>query len=215
MKSTRQRILDYVENRRVATTAELSQALHVTKANVRHHVTNLLEQGLLEVSGERPQKGRGRPSRLLSLADRTLGDNLDRLSSALLREFLEDLPEAEYQALITRLAEALAKSINQQSDEGATYPSFNLARRLVTAVQTLNRLNYQARWEAHAEAPRVLFGHCPYAKIIDEHPELCHMDASLLEHFLHNPAEQTEKLARDPRGATYCEFTIKRSVEKG
>lgn len=212
MKSTRQRILDYIENRRVATTADLSRALHVTKANVRHHVANLLEQRLIEISGERAQAGRGRPSRLLSLADRTLGDNLDRLSSALLRELFEGQPEAKQQALLRRLAEALTGTNEDSTEQSKSANQPNLARRLVAAIQQLNRLNYQARWEAHSESPKVIFEHCPYAKIISEHPELCQMDAILLEHFLQTPIQQTEKLARDPRGATYCEFLRARSM---
>lgn len=187
--------------------------MHVTKANVRHHVANLLEQGLLEVSGERAQEGRGRPSRLLSLADRSIGDNLDRLSSVLLREFVDDQPEAKQQALLQRLAGALTGTREDRFEQTESSAQPNLARRLVAGIQQLNRLNYQARWEAHAESPRVIFEHCPYAKIIPEHPELCQMDASMLEHLLQTPIRHTEKLARDPRGARYCEFLIPRSTK--
>ena len=211
MKSTRQRILETIENRRMATTTELSQALHVTKANVRYHMADLIAQGLLEVSGERAQKGRGRPSRLFSLAGRFLGDNLDRLSGALLDELLGNLPEEKRQATILRLAGRLAGLTGSASIADETLSAQNLARRLVASVQWLNQHNYQARWEAHAQTPRLVFGVCPYAEIIADHPELCQLDASLLEHLLHTPSRQTQKLARDPRGATYCEFRIERA----
>jgi predicted ArsR family transcriptional regulator len=69
-------------------------------------------------------------------------------------------------------------------------------------------MRYQARWEAHADAPRLTLGHCPYAAILPEHPELCALDAALLETLLGAPATQVAKLARDGRGGMYCLFVI-------
>jgi predicted ArsR family transcriptional regulator len=82
----------------------------------------------------------------------------------------------------------------------------SLTHRLYQAVQRLNELGYQARWEAHSEAPRLLLGHCPYAAILPGHPELCKMDAYLLEGLLGVPVAQTKKRAQDSRGARYCLF---------
>jgi len=75
-------------------------------------------------------------------------------------------------------------------------------------MQALNELNYEARWEAHADAPQVVLGHCPYAEIIDAHPELCQMDTFLLEILIGERAEQVEKLALNVRGWPYCLFRV-------
>jgi predicted ArsR family transcriptional regulator len=48
-------------------------------------------------------------------------------------------------------------------------------------------MNYHARWEAGAEGPRILFGHCPYAAIVGKHPELCEMDVSLVSQLTARP----------------------------
>jgi predicted ArsR family transcriptional regulator len=85
-----------------------------------------------------------------------------------------------------------------------------MTQRLAKAVLRLNELGYQARWEAHSEAPHVILGHCPYALILPEHPELCQMDAHLLESLLGQPARQTKKLAVDSNGKHYCQFISER-----
>lgn len=199
MKSTRQRILAFLERQRAASVAELSQALQVTEADVRYHVSVLGRAGLVAPVGEDRPSGRGRPARRYGLADRTMKDNLGRLSGALLDELQAEAPPESEEALLRRVAGRLAGS----------HPSGGSpARRLVHAVQQLNEMNYRARWEAHAEGPYVTLGHCPYSAILPEHPELCRLDASLLEALTGEPARQTAKLARDAHGALFCRFAI-------
>jgi predicted ArsR family transcriptional regulator len=55
-------------------------------------------------------------------------------------------------------------------------------------------MNYHARWEAGQQGPRILFGHCPYAAIIEKHPELCQMDAALLKELFGDDMEQIAKI---------------------
>jgi predicted ArsR family transcriptional regulator len=76
----------------------------------------------------------------------------------------------------------------------------------------LNELGYQARWEARPGDPQVQFGHCPYTAIIADHPELCLLDAALLESMLGNSAIQTAKLETDFQGGKYCRFVIGRET---
>ncbi len=70
-------------------------------------------------------------------------------------------------------------------------------------------MNYNARWEAHAEAPQVLLGHCPYRAIIQEHPELCKMDKYLLESLLDQQVDQIAKLEKDNQGIKWCVFALR------
>ena len=41
-----------------------------------------------------------------------------------------------------------------------------------------------------------------------EHPELCKLEAYLIEHFTGISVEQTAKLAKDPAGLRFCMFRI-------
>ena len=73
-------------------------------------------------------------------------------------------------------------------------------------MEKLNEKHYQARWEAAADGPRVLFGRCPYAAVIDGHPELCQMDVKVLENFLGRDVQQSAKIEKGQGG---CVFAMK------
>ncbi len=197
--TTRLRILDYLRKQQTASALELSRALGMTRANVRHHMIVLESNDLVEVIGRRGA-GRGRPENVYSLSRRVLGDSLDHLASAMLSEWLGGLDEAGQTAALRSLARRLAGEDGQAG--------FSLPRRLTETVRFLNERHYQARWEAVAEGPRLILGHCPYASIIDRHPELCTLDALLLETRLGQAAQQTARLERVPSGARQCVFLV-------
>jgi predicted ArsR family transcriptional regulator len=204
MKSTRQRILDYFATHKTVTAPELSHALHQTAANVRHHLAILLDREQIQAVGERIPKGPGRPATVYRLSQQAMGENMDSLSKALLEESLDGLEPGEQDDFLKRVTHRL---------QGGLELKGTLTRRLYQAVHRLNAMHYQSRWEAHAEAPHLIFEHCPYRSILEEHPELCRMDAHLIEAMVDIPAKQTAKLAQDSNGATYCMFVIGQVVK--
>lgn len=198
MKTTRQLILDYLEIKQAASPVDIARALHLTSANIRHHLSILNEEGAVEVIDRRRQERKGRPSRVYALRSRVTTHNLDKLTSALLVEiFLLLLPE-ERVPFLKRVARRLCPEPRQ----------VNPSQRFVQAVRSLNNMNYQARWEARADAPRVIFGHCPYASILAEHPELCEMDTFLLERMLGQPVNLIACREKTPQGLRQCVFTV-------
>lgn len=200
--TSRKSILEYLSNKPQATAIELSRALKMTPANVRHHLRVLVDEGAVELATHIPPHGRGRPALLYALTQKSQDHNLDGLAHALLEATLKDRSDEERSQLIQSIADYLAMS--EENKPGSQQAS--LTHRFYKAIQHLNKMGYQARWEAHSEAPRLLLGHCPYAAILPEHPELCQMDAYLLEELLGVPARQIKKRAQDSRGARYCLF---------
>jgi predicted ArsR family transcriptional regulator len=211
MKSSRQKILDELEKREFVTATELSYALHVTSANIRHHLSVLQLEGVIQVAGQLPSSGRGRPTLLYTLTRRSGQHNLGALSSALLKELTGSLSLEEQDGLFRRIAAWLSGSpapAETTRPAPASTKPVSLTRRLNQTVSRLNADHYQARWEAHADAPRLILGHCPYAALLPEHPELCEIDARLLEDLLHTPIRQAAKRIKDNRGAATCKFII-------
>ncbi|GAB4580438.1 MAG: transcriptional regulator [Anaerolineales bacterium] len=196
-KSTRQRILEILATRATATADELAHLLHLTPANMRHHLSRLEADGRVAVVGERPPRGRGRPQRIFALPRH--GQGTARLASALLDQVLTPLMPAQHPEVFHALATRLG---------GEPTPARHITQRLAGAVRRLNELEYQARWEAHALAPRVILGNCPYASIIDRHPELCQVDGHLLENLLGEKATQLTKLEKTLQGLPACIFAI-------
>lgn len=198
--TTRQRILEYIQSKEIVCAAEISQALHMTAANARHHLSALRDEGVVQVIAQRPSPGRGRPVDMYRLTLPLSRHNLDGLAHALLLE----LRGRAYPQADDALFEKLALRLASQEPLNAK----NLTQRLALAVQHLNRLSYQARWEAHAQGPRVIFQHCPYAAIIGQHPEICQMDQFLLRNMLHMPVQQLAKLEMTPSGIPQCLFRL-------
>jgi predicted ArsR family transcriptional regulator len=199
--NARQRVLEYLRTHQSVTAGEISRALHVTPANIRHHLSILVSDGRAKVIGERRAHARGRPLQVYGLGDAAAGDNLPGLADALLSNWLAGLPPGEQDSALQALAAQLA-SIAPVEQVGA------VTRRLALAVERLNTLHYRSRWEAHAQGPRVIFEHCPYAAIIGKHPELCRMDAHLLEGLLEAGVTQSAKLEPNARGLPFCMFVV-------
>ena len=192
MTTARQKVLTYLNKTRMASVREISRALKMPAANVRHHLRVLVSDGRLETSRVVKGEKRGRPEKVYSLPRAALGDNLSALSDALLAET----------SLQVRM-ETLARHMAGESD----FMDQPLAKRLSLLIEKLNQMNYHARWEAGSEGPRVIFGHCPYAAIIEKHPELCVMDVALLEQLIGQAAKQVTTI-RD--GSKACVFVMGR-----
>ena len=197
MKTSRQRLIEYLRLKQVASASDISQALQMTAANARHHLSTLESEGIVEIVDYR-RKGHGRPIQVYGLTQELGRHNLGGLASALLLELLEGRSPAEQQETLHRIATRI-------HGEGEA-PAGNLTQRFTHAVRHLNEMNYQARWEAHATSPRMILAHCPFAAILPEHPELCQLDAYLLERMLGLSVEQTAKRERNVQGGMHCIF---------
>ena len=193
MTTARQKVLTYFAKSRTASTREIARALKMSAATVRHHLRVLAADGRLELTAARGRDGKGRPEKIYSLPKAALGDNLSALSEVLLAE---SGPRLQMESLAGRLA---AES---------NFASQPLARRLNLTVEKLNQMKYHARWEAGSEGPRLVFSHCPYAAIIEKHPELCRMDQALLQNLMGQPARQVFRTGKD--GSSVCVFVLGR-----
>lgn len=199
--TTRMRILDYLRKQQTASAVELSLAMALTGANIRHHLAVLEADDLVEVIGKRREGRRGRPVNLYSLSRRVLGDGLDALSDAMLTQWLGGRTQG-------RRRQALRSVANHLSTASPAALNLSLTQRLAATINRLNQLHYQARWEAAASGPLLVLGQCPYAAIIDAHPELCILDEYLLESCLKSNVRQTAKRLPGRSGLPLCVFLV-------
>ncbi len=201
MSTSRQKILDYLKHKEMVTADQISQALHMTPANARYHLADLVAEGAVKMAGIRLPGGRGRPKHLYRLAEPAMRHNLDRLADLLLSMVSDEKDPAQKEAALQKIASSLA---------GELPANKNPVLRLNQAIQRLNDLNYCAHWEAHTPAPKVVFNHCPYAAILPQHPEICQMDVLLLEKMLSSHISQTAKLIPSASGLPQCIFTLRK-----
>jgi len=192
MITTRHKVLAYLKKTRASSAREIARALKMSAPNVRHHLAVLCSDGRVEFVAVNNREGRGRPEKLYSLSQAALGDNLPALANALLTEAGSRLK-----------IEAIASRILDVSQ----FANLPVTKRLALLIEKLNEMNYQARWEAGSEGPRVIFGRCPYAKVIADHPELCKMDGVMLEMSLARPIAQYTKNESGAHG--FCPFAFR------
>lgn len=200
MTTARQNVLAHLKKTRSASAREIARALDMSAPNVRHHLSVLVSDGRVEVNAIYQHGGRGRPEKVYSLSQAALGDNLSVLADALLAEAGSTLRQGSGQGLNV---ESLANRMLDFSQ----FTNLPIPKRLPLLVDKLNEMHYQARWEAGAEGPRVILGRCPYAKVIDAHPELCKMEVALLEKAIGRPVLQSTR--SDLIGHGLCPFIFK------
>jgi predicted ArsR family transcriptional regulator len=197
--STRERILEYLEENRTASVVILSRAWNLTRADIRYHINSLLNEGIIEQIPRDPNlpMPRGRPEQIYRLAATSIPDNFPALCAVLLDALLCPLPIEECETALRGLAGRLA---------GSFVSVTNLTPRLNQAMTFLSQQGYRSRWEAHARGPRVLLRSCPYAQILSTHPELCLFDRFLIEHLVRIPLRQTAQINPTGKKPAACIF---------
>ena len=185
LTTSRQKVLAYVEKSGRASAGGIARALKMSAPAVRHHLGILSEDGRIELVEPRRRGTRGRPEQVYALSQAALGDNLPALANALLTQ------------LGTR---AKMGGVARHILDARQFSKLPIAKSLSLLVEKLGVMNYQPRWEAGGEGPRVIFGRCPYAGVVESHPELCKMDAALLEQALGRTVVASEKKGTGGRG---------------
>jgi len=204
MVSTREKILAFLQRRGAASAIELSQALKLTPANIRHHLRILQKEGVIMPLCVGQKSSKGRPAGLFALRDQQKAHNLERLCSALLQYLRSAASPNDQEAYLRLIAQELVA-------EKGTSPAMTVTQRLILTTQILNEMSYKASWEAQREAPTIKFSHCPYASIVDSFPELCQIDRYLLETLMHLPIETLSTGEISPSGETLCRFRLRQS----
>lgn len=200
MKVTaRKRILAIIKKHQPTTVSEICVYLNFHPANVRHHLSILKSDRLIEEIGSRPKGGRGRPETIYSISRVFQDQGLENLVTGILCLLKGSLKEDAIDQTLRDLAHRLAENAGDIRNSPIT-------KRLSICVVHLNKLHYQAQWEAGPSGPRIKLKNCPYWKIVEQFPDLCRMDNYLIEELSGVKLKQTSKLEEDERGLLECCF---------
>lgn len=205
MQRTRSKILHYLHLNPGKSAGELGRFLEMTTANIRYHLDILSDKGDIQISGQRPAGGAGRPIYLYNLSSQSLGDNLAGLLEAVF-ESIEKHPDPD--SILEMIASRLAdKHLPEKVNRITLY---NLA------VEYLNSLNYHASWGAHLEGPRVELRHCPYRDLARTNPLICQVDQLLLSRLFQISLVLNQKRVFGNNPFSPCTFQTSQSQkEKG
>jgi predicted ArsR family transcriptional regulator len=200
--STRDLILRTLRARAKCTVKELADAARISPVSVRHHLSNLQAEGLVEV--EEIRHGVGRPRQLFSLSDRALElfpTRYFQLTTRLLGEIKDTLPPDKVEAIFSGVAAAMAR------DYGEQFGDLPLEERLSRLVESLSQEGFDAEMEIEGDRLIIRELSCPYFRIGREHPEVCMVDQNFIATALSLPVEKVTCLLN---GATHCTFSVPR-----
>jgi DeoR family transcriptional regulator, suf operon transcriptional repressor len=201
MKSTRDKILQTLLRAPRATINDLAQAVGINPISVRHHLTNLQMEGLVDAAEER--HGVGRPRLVYTLTE----DGLERfptrylrLTTRLLSQMKETLPGAVVGELFKEVASGLA------DQHEAQLKGLSVEERLDTVKELLADEGFVVEWEKKDDEYHIHEITCPYLQVGQSHPEVCAVDETLISRMLSVPAHKIQCILN---GATHCTYVVK------
>lgn len=201
MQSTRQRILQILKERNLATIEELSQTLQLTPVTIRHHLDILRGEGLVGAPQTIRRAGPGRPQHAFGLtpaASEYFPKNYHGLTNVMLEEIRERLSPAEMEHMMNNIAQRMAAD--------APSPTANQTPQEImrATVNYLNAKGYIARWEQTSNGDFVLHTcNCPYERVSQAHTEVCSMDTSLVSRLVGVAGERVSHLGSGDESCTY------------
>jgi len=191
-KSTKEEILATLSQHDSMSILELSISLNLTKADIRYQIQKLLTSGSINIVP--PEAGmRGRPAIRYKIANTHYSHNLLTLINAL----LSIIPINDDN--ISKIAKYYSSTIPSDHPQ-------SLITKFNNLIISLNKQNYNARWETQFSGPVIYFSNCPYRQVVQNHPIMCELDRRILEVFLEKKVKIINTFAIN--GTINCKFQI-------
>ncbi len=200
MKSTRDKILRTLLSKPRSTINELAEAVGINPISVRHHLTNLQMEGLVE--GQEERHGVGRPRLVYILTDEGMEHfptRYLRLTTRLLAQMKETMPGSVVSNLFGQIAEDLA------SEYASDMKNLSMEERLDFVKEMLEQEGFTVEWKKKDDNYEIHEISCPYYQIGVAHPEICTVDQTLISKMLALPANKVQCILD---GGAHCTYVV-------
>ncbi len=198
MKTTRERIIQMLLKNPRSSINDLADEVGINAISVRHHLTNLQRDGL--VNAEEERHGVGRPRLVYNLTEKGLEQfptSYLKLTNRLLDQMKEKLGEQTIRNMFDDIAKDLA---SEYTKKGLTLP---MEQKLDLVKELLRQEGFSVEWESDGNKYYIHEITCPYYHISQSHPEVCQIDQSLISSVLAVPAEKIKCVLRGDKHCTY------------
>jgi DeoR family suf operon transcriptional repressor len=203
LKSTRERVLQTLLTSQQCTINELAQAVDINPISVRHHITRLQADGLVDSEEER--HGVGRPRRVYFLTENGLEHfptRYLRLTLRLLGQLKETLPQSTINKLFAQMAKDVAGRYDLDN------PGQTMEDRLNLMKKVLRDEGFNVDWVRQGDYYHIREVNCPYFHIGQNYPEVCFVDQALISTVLSLPAEKVQCMLDGDSHCTYIVPTL-------
>jgi predicted ArsR family transcriptional regulator len=200
MSTTRDVILRTIRAQGDSTVKDLAKAAEISPVSVRHHLSNLLADGLIQAKEVR--HGVGRPKHHYSLTEEAVElfpSRYLRLTNRLLVELKDKMPDQQIETLLINVAGSMAE------DYAAQLNGLTLHEKLPRLVEMLNEEGFEAEIEYRQDHIIIRELSCPYYRVGKNHPEVCSIDQTFIARALSLPVERITCLLD---GDSHCAFSV-------
>ncbi|HCR72363.1 MAG TPA: hypothetical protein DIW23_13020 [Anaerolineae bacterium] len=206
MKSTRDKILQTLLKKPKSTINEMAEAVGINPISVRHHLTNLQMEGLVEAQEERHGVGRPRLVYLLTAEGmERFPTRYLRLTNRLIAQMKETLPAPAVSQLFGQIAEDL---VSQYAND---VKGLSMEARLDFVKDLLAQEGFTVEWEKKDDSYQIHEISCPYYQIGIAHPEVCTVDQTLISKMLALPVNRVQCILD---GSAHCTYVVQQSKNK-
>lgn len=200
MKSTRDKILQTLLKKPKSTINDLAEAVGINPISVRHHLTNLQMEGLVESQEERHGVGRPRLVYLLT------NDGMERFPTRYLRlttRLISQMKETMSGPMISKLFGQIADDL--VSEYAHDIKGLSMEARLDFVKELLAQEGFTVDWEKKGGQYHIHEISCPYYQIGVAHPEVCTVDQTLISKMLALPVNKVQCILN---GAAHCTYVV-------
>jgi DeoR family suf operon transcriptional repressor len=197
---TRATILRTMRTRGHCTVKDLADAAGISPVSVRHHLSSLQAESLIEL--EEVRHGVGRPHHVFSLTEEAhelFPTRYFRLTNRLLGEIKDLMPVGSVEGLLTGIADSMA------SDYAGQLKDLPIEKRLNRLVELLDEEGFDAQVERRGDEVVIRELTCPYYQIGQAHPEVCMIDQTFIAQALSLPVERVRCVLD---GDAHCAFSV-------
>lgn len=198
--STRENIIQILVTRQKCSINDLAEEVKINPISVRHHITRLEADGLVESAEER--HGVGRPRRLYFLTPAGMELFPSRylnLSNMLFEQIKKNIPKKTLTRLLRNMAEEMAQDLIADT----RLEELNLDERLSLLQELLTNAGFTVKIEKHEDKILINETSCPYIHVGQEHHEVCILDKTLIHTILGTPVEQIRCMLDGDGHCTY------------
>ncbi len=200
MKSTRDRILQTLLMNPNSTISDLAEAVDINSVSVRHHLTSLQADNLVQSQEER--HGVGRPRLVYMLTDRgaeLFPTRYLRLVNQLLGQIKHSLPKKELDKIFVQIA------LEITGDQATKIKNLSFEKKLDFIQDYLAREGFVIEWEKQGSDYVIHEVACPFYHISQKHPEVCTIDRTIFSNLLATPVDKVQCILS---GDNHCSYMI-------
>jgi predicted ArsR family transcriptional regulator len=200
MGSTRNLVLKQLLTQQRCTINDLAKAVKINPISVRHHVTKMQAEGLVDAAEER--HGVGRPRRVYFLTEagrERFPSRTIRFTNQLLAELRQQMPAEDFGRLFARMAEGIADQYATAQD----LSDLTLRERLALIKEWLSKEGYSVQVQRGDKEIVIKETSCPYYYVGQTHGEVCAIDKALIAKVLAIEPERTSCLLTGDNHCTY------------